>query len=390
MKNNNTLITGNKGEWSELYVFARLLSGGKLFQSDINLNHDDNNYYEVVKAYREEGGASLEFDRKESVILYSISGEKKTLLATFSLDYLNGISENLYSGIISGSGKSFEIPAVADFIKKSNIQKLTAKSSSKADIKLRIYDHRLAKEADLGFSIKSLLGQDSTLFNTGVGNNFIYKITTDKGLSISNFNESTYKPKGKLSKITHRLQKLITEYSAKIEFKEIQSSQLWRNLKMVDGDLPDIIAYCLLYRWLERTSTISELVALLEKRDPLNFYNGNPTEQKLYEYKLKKFLAECAMGMTSEKPWQGIYDANGGVIICKQDGEIVCFHIYDFNLFRDYLLSNTMFEQPSTGEYEKNPGNPRTTKGTKKYYYGWLFEDDGELHFKINLQVRFI
>jgi hypothetical protein len=95
------------------------------------------------------------------------------------------------------------------------------------------------------------------------------------------------------------------------------------------------------------------------------------------------------MGMTSEKPWQGIYDATGGVIICKQDGDIVCFHIYDFNLFREYLLNNTKFEQPSTGEDEDNPGTPRTTKGTKKYYYGWLFEENDELLFKINLQVRF-
>ena len=31
------MIKGNKGEWSELYVFAKLLADGKLFQSDINL-----------------------------------------------------------------------------------------------------------------------------------------------------------------------------------------------------------------------------------------------------------------------------------------------------------------------------------------------------------------
>jgi hypothetical protein len=141
---------------------------------------------------------------------------------------------------------------------------------------------------------------------------------------------------------------------------------------------------------MDRTPVLSELVTLLENRDPLNFYNGTQSEQKLYEYKLKKFLAECAMGMTSEKPWQGIYDATGGVIICKEDGDIVCFHIYDFNLFRDYLLNNTKFEQPSTGEDKDNPGTPRITKGTKKYYYGWLFEENDELFFKINLQVRFI
>ncbi len=384
------MLKGNKGDWSELYVFAKLLSEGKLFQSDINLNRDENNYYEVVKAYREEGKSSLEFERNGNILLYSVSDGNRNLIGDFSIEYLKEISEKIYTGIINGSGKSFEIPTIEDFIEISKIQKLTAKVTSKSDIRLRIYDHRLAKEADLGFSIKSLLGEDSTLFNTGLGNNFIYGIKTNKNISIPEFNETTYKPEGKISKLTFRLQKLINDYSAVIKFKGIQSSQLWRNLKMVDGDLPEIISYCLLYRWIDRTPVLSELVSLLEKRDPLNFYNGEQSEQNLYDYKLKKFLAECAMGMTSEKPWQGIYDATGGVIICKQDGDIVCFHIYDFNLFREYLLKNTKFEQPSTGEDEDNPGTPRTTKGTKKYYYGWLFEENDELLFKINLQVRFI
>jgi hypothetical protein len=384
------MIKGNKGEWSELYVFAKLLSEGKLFQSDINLNRNENNYYEVVKVYREEGKSSLEFERNSDIRLYSVTEGTRNLIGDFSIEYLKEISKNIYDGIVNGSGKSFEIPTLKEFIENSKIQKLTAKSTSKSDIKLRIYDHRLAKESDLGFSIKSLLGKDSTLFNTGPGNNFIFAIRTTNAISIPEFNESTYKPLGRISKLTFRLQKLINEYSAQIQFKDIQSSQLWRNLKMIDGDLPDIIGHCLLYCWIDRTPVLSELVKLLESRDPLNFYNGEQSEQKLYEYKLKKFLAECAMGMTSEKPWQGIYDATGGVIICKKDGDIVCFHIYDFNLFREYLLNSTKFEQPSTGEDKDNPGKPRRTEGTKKYYYGWLFEENEELRFKINLQVRFI
>lgn len=384
------MLKGNKGDWSELYVFAKLLSEGKLFQSDINLDVNPDNYYEVVKAYRQEGNESLEFHLDENVYLYSIAGNTRNLLGEFSKEYLKEITTRIYTGINSGSGKSFEIPSVENFINKSHIKKLTAKITSKSDIRLRIYDHRLAKEADLGFSIKSLLGTQSTLFNTGSGNNFIYRVETKSNILIKEFNESTYKPRDKSSKLTYRLQKLITDYSAKINFKGIESSQLWRNLKMIDGDLPEIIANCLVYRWIDRTSIISELCDLLEERDPLNFYNGLPTKQKLYAYKLKKFLAECAMGMTSEEPWQGEYDKIGGVIICKQDGDIVCFHIYDFNLFREYLFNNTKFEQPSTGEDGSNPGNPRLTAGTKKYYYGWLYEDNEELLFKINLQVRFI
>lgn len=383
------MLKGNKGEWSELYVLVKLLSDGLLFQSDINLNKNHNNYYEVIKAYKDDQFL-LVFERNETIKLYSIKNNERTFIKEFTLDYIHSVTKKLYKGIINASGKSFNLPPLNDFIQEAQITKIKASNTSKSDIKLRIYDHRLAKEADLGFSIKSLLGGDSTLFNTGLGNNFIYNINSEQKINVPEFNQASYKPDGKISKLTLRLQTLIERYSADIHFKEIQSRKLWLNLKMIDGDLPEILSYSLLYRWLDRKSTLAEVTELLEERDPLNFYDGNHSEQKFYEYKLKKFLVECAMGMTSESIWQGIYDATGGVIICKNDGDIVCFHIYDFNLFRDYLLNNTKFEQPSTGEDENNPGTPRLAKNSKKYHYGWLYEENKEYLFKINLQIRFI
>jgi hypothetical protein len=382
------IIKGNKGEWSELYVFVKLLSEGKLFQSDMNLEKDESKYYEIIKAYREESTSTLEFERTENISLYRVQNNKRELIKTLSIDFFKSNVELLLNGIINGTGKSFEIESSNDFLQKTEINKLTALVTSKSDIRLRIYDYRLATETDLGFSIKSFLGGDSTLLNTGPGNNFIYEADKLPALDIIDFNAKTYKPEGKISKITYRLQKLI-EHDVSLNFSEIQSKQFWRNLKMIDGDLPEILAYALLYRWTDRESSLYNVAQKLEERDPLNFYNGEIVEQKLYEYKLKKLLAECAMGMTSETPWHGIYDATGGIIIAKNDGDVVCFHIYDFNLFREYLLKNTVFEQPSTGEEESLPGSQRTTKGTKKFYYGWLFEENEKLKFKINLQIRF-
>ncbi len=384
------MIKGNKGEWSELYVFAKLLADGKLFQSDISLNKNKTVYYEIVKAYREEANATLEYERKDEVNIYRIQKEKRELVGKLGADYLQQQSQTIYKGIIKGKGKSFRIAELNDFIDKAHIKKLTALVTGKSDIKLRIYNHKLSVEADLGFSIKSLIGADSTLFNTGPGNNFIYEVENNFKMTPSEFNELTYSPPGNISKITYRLQKIIQEFSSKIIFQGIQSEQLNTNLKMIDGDLPKLIGAALLQRWLSRDSSMVGVTKALEERDPMNYYNGKKSIQPLYEYKLKRFLAECAMGMTSETPWQGVYDATGGIIIAKKDGDVLCFHIYDFNIFREYLLNNTVFEQPSTGEDSEKPGTPRTTKGTKKYYYGWLYEEDGKLLFKINLQIRFL
>lgn len=380
------MIKGNKGEWSELYVLISLLSEGKLYQSDFELNKDLKNVYDIIKAYKNESDYNLEFDRNENVILSKITNENNQQIGSFTFDELNKVSEILYNGIKNGKGKSFPILNANQFLQDAQIQKIKADSKVKSDINLRIYDHRLAKETDLGFSIKSLLGGNSTLFNTGVGNNFIFSVNTNLNESISEFNKRTYKPAGGLSKITYRIQELIKNDGV-FNFEKIQSNQLWKNLKMIDGDLPDILAWALYYRWIEREPNLFEISEILEIRDPLNFYNNDPSDQKLYEYKIKRFLTEAAMGMTSETPWLGEYDSFGGVIIAKSDGDIVCFHIYDFNLFRNYLIKNTKFEQPSTGEDKIEPGTPR--KNGKKYYYGWLFENENKLNFKINLQIRF-
>jgi len=377
------MIKGNKGEWSELYVLVSLLSEGVLYQSDQSLNKDTNNVYEVIKGFKDESEYTLEFNRNDKVDVIV----RDKIVNSFSFEELKEVSKKLHQGIVKGTGRSFQIEEVIGFLDKCHVQKLKAKSSEKADIKLRIYDHRLAKETDLGFSIKSLLGGNSTLFNTGKGNNFIYKVDDKLTTSLSSFNKYTYSPPDKSSKITYRLKEL-DFLDAKFSFETIQSNQLWKNLKMVDGDLPEILAWALYYRWIKRESSLKQVAKILEEDDPLNFYGGISSSQKLYEYKIKRFLTEVAMGMTSETPWLGEYDSFGGVIMAKKDGDIVCFHIYDFNLFRNYLLENTIFEQPATSEDSSNPGNVNL-KSKKNYRYGWLYEENKGLYFKINLQIRF-
>ena len=46
-------ITGNKGEWSELYALCRLLGEGKVHAGDADLNKLDL-YYPILNIIREE------------------------------------------------------------------------------------------------------------------------------------------------------------------------------------------------------------------------------------------------------------------------------------------------------------------------------------------------
>ena len=93
------------------------------------------------------------------------------------------------------------------------------------------------------------------------------------------------------------------------------------------------------------------------------------------------------MGMTPETVWTGFYDATGGQIIVKDDGDVVCYHIYEQNQFLNFLLNSTYLEQPATSEDENNPGYPKPNP-KKKFFFGWVYKENGKYYLKINLQVR--
>lgn len=77
--------------------------------------------------------------------------------------------------------------------------------------------------------------------------------------------------------------------------------------------------------------------------------------------------------MTASTLWNGKFNANGGSIVVKETGEIVCYHFFDRNDFEDYLFNNTYFDTPST----------------TRHHFGDLYEQDGKLYLKLNLLVKF-
>jgi type II restriction enzyme len=43
------MITGNKGEWSEIYALFKILGEQKLFAGDADLNKVENLFYPIIK-----------------------------------------------------------------------------------------------------------------------------------------------------------------------------------------------------------------------------------------------------------------------------------------------------------------------------------------------------
>jgi type II restriction enzyme len=118
-------------------------------------------------------------------------------------------------------------------------------------------------------------------------------------------------------------------------------------------------------------SGLVDLLAFINEKNPLriNLAKGHP----FYTYKIKAFLTDSALGMTPAAIWKGNYDATGGIIIVKENGEVVCYHIYNRTEFQEYLVAQTMLE----------------TASSERYGFGKIYQNEGSLEIKLNLQVRF-
>ena len=96
--------------------------------------------------------------------------------------------------------------------------------------------------------------------------------------------------------------------------------------------------------------------------------------ENIYGIKFKSLLVNVALGMTPAKEWDGKFEANGGYLVVKNDGDIVCYHFYDRNQLEDYLVKNTTFDNPSRS----------------RYHYGAIYRGkDGKAYLKLCLQIRF-
>lgn len=77
------MLTGNKGEWSEIYVLLRLLADGKIYAADSELNKMDDVYFPIIKIIREENkGEIKEYATGEIISIYNNVSKVKELPMT--------------------------------------------------------------------------------------------------------------------------------------------------------------------------------------------------------------------------------------------------------------------------------------------------------------------
>lgn len=358
------MITGNKGEWSEIYTLLKVISDKQLFAGDSNLNKIENLIFPIIKVLRDESNGTFEFSYDNNLVIIKNKDEETKI----SILEFQKQAHFLLTKLKEKTNASFSIPEIENFINSFNSYSLKAKSTIKSDIRIVIHDQRTGTNPELGFSIKSQLGSASTLLNAGKTTNFIYKINNIK-LSeeqIAEINLINTK-----SKIKDRIEK-IQILGGTLEFENTESSVFENNLVLIDSALPKIISEIVLLFFTSTNSKTSDLVTAVTKANPLNFNLEN--SHPFYSYKIKRFLTDIALGMMPSKVWTGELDATGGYLVIKKDGEILCYHIYNRNEFEDYLFEHTKLETASSTRHD----------------FGKIYEKEGKYYFNLNLQIRFL
>lgn len=362
------MITGNKGEWSEIYALFKLLGDKQLFLGNKDIEKLEGLVYPIIKILRSESKGNFEYSIQDELIL--ISGNEEVLkipieeFKTKAFFLLKAIKEN--------RERTFSIPEIEEFMQSINCMSLKANSSAKTDITIVVHDQRTNQQPTLGFSIKSQLGSPSTLLNAGKTTNFIYKINGSiQPQEIIRINSLMVKRGKKESADLKGRVKAILENKCSLNFHKAQKTIFSNNLVLIDSLLPEILSQIVFDFYSSEFSNLTDLVNKTSDKNPLNFDIEN--EHKFYEYKIKRFLTDVALGMMPSKVWTGKYDATGGYLIVKENGDVLCYHIYNRNEFEDYLLNNTKLETASSSRHE----------------FGEIYEENKLLYFKLNLQIRF-
>lgn len=336
----------NKGEWSEIYTFFKLLIDNKLyFGNEIAEKLDD--YVTIIQLAHNKGeliyqilGSEIIFKNKNDDVIKQMKISSMISIEEITL-ILNRIRDT--------KGSSFDIPELENILTRANIYGCVKGSSSeKGDLQIA-FDYKNDRYSLSPVGIKSNLGSKPTLLNASSATNFIYEIKKFTG-DIDHINSIDTR-----SKIRDRLIAIMTSGGI-FHFSHCELLIHQNNLEMIDSKMPEILSEILLQYYLGKGSKLTELVT-------------NP--QKIA--RMESYLKAILLGMFSSTQWDG-YEKSTGSILVKNDGELRLFHVIKEETMKKYLFRNTKLDTPSS----------------TRHRFGTVYKENGKFFIKLNLQIRML
>ena len=354
----------NRGEWSEIYAIICMLVCPELSIGNADLEEITNKLYKIKSIQIADPNTSngiIEYCLKNNSDVEVYYDDELDNLISFL--ELNENKHRIFDAIQNapiGNG-AFEIAGIDDLlVKLTRGNKIKARSFSKEDLEAMVLDKRLGKEAALKYSIKSSLGSPATLLNASQHTNFLYSITGLDERYIDEINSIETS-----TKLLDRIN-FIINHGGKIKFEKVVDDTLDYNLRMIDSNMPEYLANVLLDSYLLGTKELKEL-----------FLQSNQfVDQEFALKKLGDLLEGISFGFFPSVRWNGINGVNGGLVIVKNDGNIMILDlVYYRNEVVKYLIEETKLDSPSSTRY--NMLNLHK------------FPFDDKIYFTLNLQIRY-
>lgn len=339
--------TLNKGEWSESYCVLRVIADGKLqlCNSDLLLTG------EQIKINGGTISPTVHYKILGDIVELTANGASKEV----SLKHISELASKSLFLIKSANEKTFSLPEIADLF---GTQSLKAKASDKIDTIINVFDDVTNANEKLGFSIKSFLAGSPTLVNASRATNFTYNVAlTGMGLKYKDLKAKT-------------LLRSLNVDNINVTFDKIDSDIYQNNLMRIDLKMPEILAEFLKIYYSSKTRLVRDITAQLQELNPLQI-----ADKSLYKSKITDYLFYSAVGMFPNKNWQGIADIDGGCMIVEGSGEVKTFYIFRkafLLFFREYLFNKCFLDTPST----------------TRHGFARLYEENGNVKLKLNLQIR--
>ncbi|MDY4902803.1 MAG: HpaII family restriction endonuclease [Treponema sp.] len=350
-------LKGNKGEWSEIYIFFKLLSDGKIYAADKNMEKIKDKFLSIVRIIREEiKGKEYSYFPGETIIIKLNENE----VATIDCSKIKNYKNKIWDMIITATETTFTNKDITDFLESINIQKLKspAEKSNKffggtQDIVLETLDYRSGINQIMGFSCKSDIDAGSTLFNaSGDNTNFEFQITgkiDDKTMQDFNL---LFDNQGHIS--VNKRMKFLHEKNLDLNFINPISKIARENLITCCGsDMPLILGGMLKYYFYERKgekTCINECLNYLSIKDFAKY--GFESNSDAYRIRIENLLYSMFTGLRFGKKWNGKSEINGGYIVVKKDGEVVAYHSCIADEFKTFLMEKLRFETPSCSRHK--------------------------------------
>lgn len=383
-------LSYNNGEWSEVYIFFKVIADRKLYTADASFNPIKDVYLDVLSVIREEErGKRYDYETGDMVnILLNHEPVGKVAVTEFIKH-----KDILWKLIEQNTQTTFSSEVIEKFLNsifiynpKSPAQALSRFCGGTVDIVIKTND-RSGVIRTLGFSCKSDIRASATLLNaSGDNTNFLFAINGPMDdTKMEHFN-NLYNERMRNGQVcydiaTRQRMQYLHDIGCDIEFVMPMKSQAKINLiKCCGAEMPEIVGEMLKKFYFENLSsptTVEQCIDYIANTDPAGYENayGFSHDEAISTYRAKvaHFLLCTFTGMRLGTPWNGRQEVNGGYIVVKNNGDVVAFHSNIADEFKDFLVAKMHMEGPSHSRHHDMV----------------IFKDDGTYYLKLALQLRF-